>query len=203
MEQTNRQFASMLSAARERLLRHTPEAIASRSGARFENGRIVLETFGTTASLRLPDCQWTPQLSKWHALTLLHYLDLSDGTPPRGVPIPFSQHTDGLVRGAGLDRNAELIIRRELGVLSPQELTRRCESLGGVIVPSNADLCARFFFAPQYPLWLKLWFSYDELPASGRLLLDQSAPHHLTIEDAVTVGSLVLDRLTGAAHWNA
>ena len=34
-----------------------------------------------------------------------------------------------------------------------------------------------------------------------RLLLDESAPHYLTIEDAVTVGSLILDQLTGAQHW--
>jgi len=70
-------------------------------------------------------------------------------------------------------------------------------------VPSNADLCARFDFAPHYPLWLKVWFADEEFPASGRLLLDESAPHHLTIEDAVTLGSLVLDRLTGAQHWSA
>ena len=201
MEQTNRQFASMLSAARERLLRHTPEAIASRSGARFENGRIVLETFGTTASLRLPDCQWTPQLSKWHALTLLHYLDLADGTPLRGEMITFSQYKDGLVRGGGLDRNAELIIRRDLGVLPPEELERRCEALGANFETSNADLCVRFDFAPRYPVWLKVWFGDEEFPASGHLFVDASAPRYLTIEDAVTVGALILDGLTGAGHW--
>lgn len=203
MEQTHRQFAAMLAAARERLSRHTPEDIAARCGARLEDGRIVLETLGQTVLVQLPECELTPRLSSWHTLTLLHYLDLSDGTPPCGTPIPFSQHTDGLVRGAGLDRNAELIIRRDLGVLPQEELKRRCASLGAAFVPSNADFCARFSFAPRYPLWLKVWFSDEELPASGRLLLDQTAPHHLTIEDAVTVGSLILDHLTGAAHWSA
>ena len=37
---------------------------------------------------------------------------------------------------------------------------------------------------------------------AGRLLIDESAPHYLTIEDAVTAGSLILDALTGAQHWN-
>ena len=36
---------------------------------------------------------------------------------------------------------------------------------------------------------------------AGRLLFDESAPKYLTIEDAVTVGSLILDCLTGAQHW--
>ena len=104
-------------------------------------------------------------------------------------------------RRAGLDRNAELIVRRDLGILPPEELERRCRSLGAELLPSNADFCARFDFAPRYPIWLKVWFADEEFPASGRLLLDESAPHYLTIEDAVTVGSLILDQLTGAQHW--
>lgn len=57
-------------------------------------------------------------------------------------------------------------------------------------------------FLPRCSLWLKVWFADDELPPSGRLLIDESAPHYLTIEDAVTAGSLILDALTGAQHWN-
>ena len=105
------------------------------------------------------------------------------------------------MRGGGLDRNAELIVRRDLGILPPEELERRCRSLGAELLPSNADFCARFDFAPRYPIWLKVWFADEEFLASGRLLLDESAPHYLTIEDAVTVGSLILDQLTGAQHW--
>ena len=106
------------------------------------------------------------------------------------------------MRGGGLDRNAELIVRRDLGVLPPEELARRCLSMGAELLPSNADFCARFSFLPRCSLWLKVWFADDELPPSGRLLIDESAPHYLTIEDAVTAGSLILDALTGAQHWN-
>ena len=35
----------------------------------------------------------------------------------------------------------------------------------------------------------------DEFDASGRLLLNGSADHYLTIEDAVTAGSILLDAL--------
>lgn len=105
------------------------------------------------------------------------------------------------MRGSGLDRNAELIVRRDLGVLPPEELTQRCKAIGAELLPTNADFCARFDFAPRYPMWLKIWFADEEFPASGRLLLDESAPHYLTIEDAVTAASLILDRLTQANHW--
>lgn len=197
----NRQFERMLEAARSRLLRHVPEEIPEKAGVRYENGVFWVRTLGRRVEIQWPAGKITPPVSKWHTLTLLHYLDLADGTPLSGRTITFSQYKDGLVRGGGLDRNTELIVRRDLGVLPREELARRCETLGAELLPSNADFCARFDFAPQYPVWLKVWFADEEFPTSGRLLVDESAPNYLTIEDAVTVGSLILDCLTGAQHW--
>ena len=197
----NRQFELMLEAARSRLLRHVPEEISEKAGVRYENGVFWVRTLGRRVEIQWPAGKITPPVSKWHALTLLHYLDLADGTPLTGKTITFSQYKDGLVRGGGLDRNAELIVRLDLGVLPREELARRCETLGAELLPSNADFCARFDFAPRYPVWLKVWFADEEFPASGRLLVDESAPSYLTIEDAVTVGALILDELTGAQHW--
>ena len=197
----NRQFERMLEAARSRLLRHVPEEISEKAGVRYENGAFWVRTLGRCVEVQWPAGKITPPVSKWHTLTLLHYLDLADGTPLTGRTITFSQYKDGLVRGGGLDRNTELIVRRDLGVLPREELARRCETLGAELLPSNADFCARFDFAPRYPVWLKVWFADEEFPASGRLLVDESAPNYLTIEDAVTVGSLILDCLTGAQHW--
>lgn len=197
----NRQFEAMLSVARERLAQHEPEEIAQNAGVPYADGTFWIPTLGQTVSVRLPQCAIQPPLSMWHTLALLHYLDLADGTQPGGSQIPFSRYRDGLIRGGGLDHDAELIIQHDLGVLRPEEMERRCKALGAEILKSNADFCARFDFAPYYPVWLKVWFADDEFPASGRLLVDETAPHHLTIEDAVTVGFLILDHLTGARHW--
>lgn len=196
------QFDRMMEVARERLARHAPEELAQRAGVEYADGAFIVSTLGKTVRVCLPECVVTPPLPNWHTLTLLHYLDLADGVPPSGCMISFSQYKDGLVRGGGLDRNAELIVRRDLGVLPPEELARRCLSMGAELLPSNADFCAHFSFLPRCSLWLKVWFADDELPPSGRLLIDESAPHYLTIEDAVTAGSLILDALTGAQHWN-
>ena len=197
----NRQFELMLEAVRSRLLRHVPEEISEKAGVRYENGVFWVRTLGRRVEIQWPAGKITPPVSTWHTLTLLHYLDLADGTPLTGRTITFSQYKDGLVRGGGLDRNTELIVRRDLGVLPREELAPRCEALGAELLPSNADFCARFDFAPRYPVWLKVWFADEEFPASGRLLVDESAPSYLTIEDAVTVGALILDELTGAQHW--
>lgn len=198
----NRQYETMLAAAQARLAQHTAEDIARNAGAVYTNGVLSVRTFGQAVTVHLPDCTVQPALSQWHTLTLLHYLDLADGTPPSGTTISFSQYRDGLIRGGGLDRNAELIVRRALGMLRPEELERRCRALGAEISESNADFCAQFNFAPCYPVWLKIWFADEDFPASGRLLVDETAPHHLTIEDAVTVGEMLLDQLTGAQHWS-
>ncbi len=191
----------MMQTAQERLLRHVPEEISEKAGVRYENGVFWVRTLGRRVEIQWPAGKITPPVSTWHTLTLLHYLDLADGTPLTGRTITFSQYKDGLVRGGGLDRNTELIVRRDLGVLPREELARRCETLGAELLPSNADFCARFDFAPRYPVWLKVWFADEEFPTSGRILVDESAPNYLTIEDAVTVGSLILDCLTGAQHW--
>ena len=119
MEKEDRQFENMRIVARERLLRHTPQEVSRKAGVRYEDGMYLVDTLGKTVSVRLPDCTVLPQLSNWHTLTLLHYLDLADGATPSGRMISFSQYKDGLVRGGGLDRNAELIVRRDLGVLPP------------------------------------------------------------------------------------
>ena len=197
----NRQFARMMQTAQERLLRHVPEEISEKAGVRYENGVFWVRTLGRRVEIQWPAGKITPPVSTWHTLTLLHYLDLADGAAFTGRTITFSQYKDGLVRGSGFDRNAELIVRRELGVLPPAELARRCRALGAELLASNADFCARFPFAPRYPVWLKIWFADEDFPASGHLFVEESAPHFLSIEDAVTVGSLILDQLTGAQHW--
>lgn len=196
MERSHRQFESMLAVARERLSRHTPEELAHRAAVTCVPGGVEVESFGRRVHFSLPDCTAAPTLDMWHALTLLHYLDLADGTALSGRMMAFSQYQDGMVRGGGFDRHVEQIIRHRLGGLPPHELRRRCLALGGEELASNADLCVCFHFAPRYPLWLRLWYADEEFPASGRLFLDECAAHYLTVEDAVTVGDVLLKQLT-------
>lgn len=70
-----------------------------------------------------------------------------------------------------------------------------CKELGAEFIESNADLCAVFSYLPLYPVTLKIWFADDEFPATGRLFLDKNADCHLTVEDAVTVGEVILKSL--------
>jgi len=98
-----------------------------------------------------------------------------------------------------MDRLAERKCREVLGAMDPAELSRRCGAMGGRSLASNADLCCEIPFLPRMPVTLKLWYADEEMPASGRLLLDRCADHYLTIEDAVMLGEMILEALTGGA----
>lgn len=195
MENKNQMFSNMHRAALRWLRDRSPEEISRRANVSYDGVAFHLKSLGQDISVTYPDYHMDTQLHQWHVLTILHYLSNADGTPLSGDLISFARHKNGLVRGGGFDRNVERIIRDRLGILSEEELLRRIYSLGGEIISGNADICASFSYLPNYPVYLKIWFADDEFPASGRMLLDASAEHYLTIEDAVTIGEMILERL--------
>ena len=101
----------------------------------------------------------------------------------------------GMVRGGGIDRRCELAIQKRKN-LGEDTLTMICKSIGGEPVDSNADAAYRIPFLPNFPVTLKIWLPDEDFPASGRLLLDSSADHYLTVEDAVTVAEILLEKIT-------
>lgn len=195
MAESNRMYQEMRRAALERLAGRDVRDIEARARAPFRDGAFRLTTLGREVSVRYPGYEISPALGLWHNLILMHYLDLADGTPLAGRQIPFAAQKDGMVRGGGFDREAEKMIQSSLGRLDPEELRARCRALGGQFLPSNADLCVEFPFLPMYPVYLKIWFADDEFDASGRMFLDASAEHYLSVEDSVTVGSVILEHL--------
>ena len=72
---------------------------------------------------------------------------------------------------------------------------KRCAAFCGKEKKTDADYCVELPFLPMYPVTLNYWQADEDFPASGRLMLDASAEHYLTIEDAVTVGQLLLQML--------
>lgn len=188
-------FTEMMKAARNWLLGRDPMEIAEEAGVSFDGTAFRFESLGRTVMVTYPEYTVVPQLEEWWTMVILHYLKLADGTPLTGKPISFAQQRDGMVRGGGFDRTVEMQVQTYWGTLPIEELERKCGALGGRILKSNADLCAEFPFLPRYPVTLKLWLADDEFPASGRLLLDSSAEHYLTIEDSVTVGNILLQKL--------
>lgn len=193
----NRMFAQMLAAARERLRGRDPQTIALKTGIEYDAKEKVFHLLCLGDELRIsyPHYDVQPEPDGWRKLLILHYMDLADGTPLLGQLAGFSQMKDGLVRGSGFDRRFEETLQQIMRRITAEELEKRCRAMGGLIQDGNADLNVILPFLPRIPLTLKIWMADDEFDASGRLMADASIDHYLTIEDAVTVGEVILERL--------
>lgn len=197
METQNRAFLEMLRPAKERLVNRNPADLAAATQIEYqdETSEFRLCSLGREITVHYPEYHVTPELNEWHCLLLLHYMDMADGTPLDTSQVTFGALKNGMVRGGGFDRQCEDTIRNIIGKKDPQEIQKACRELGADIIPYNADLCAVFPFFPRYPVTLNIWFADEEFEASGRMLLNASADHYLSVEDAVTVGSLILEEL--------
>ena len=193
----NQMFSQMLAAAHKRLAGRDPAEIAQRTGIEYDinAGLFRLQSLNAELCVSWPELEIAPVLDGWHQLLILHYLDLADSTPVCGREISFAQMRDGMVRGGGFDRRCEDFIGLLMQQIDETQLTARCIALGGVLFDSNSDFACRFPFLPNWPLILKIWFADDEFDASGRIMVDASADHYLTIEDAVTAGEILLKLL--------
>ena len=190
-------FEEMLLSAKQRLEGRDPEELAKNSGVVFdaEKNLLVVKSLNEEIEIRLPEYSFVQEVEEWQQLVLLHYLDLGDGTPASEELITFGNLKDGLIRGTKFDRTLVQGLEKFLKGKTEKELCTICEELGGEQVKSNADICMKFDFLPNYPLWLKIWLADEEFEASGKLLLSKSADHYLTVEDAVIVGEIFLTKL--------
>lgn len=193
----NRMFEEMLLSAKQRLEGRDPEELAKNSGAVFdtEKNLLVVKSLNEEIEIRLPEYTFVQEVEEWQQLVLLHYLDLGDGTLASEELITFGNLKDGLIRGTKFDHTLVQGLEKFLKGKTEKELCTICEELGGEQVKSNADICMKFDFLPNYPLWLKIWLADEEFEASGKLLLSKSADHYLTVEDAVIVGEIFLTKL--------
>ena len=192
IKQKNRAFQEMLQAAVKRLQNRSGEEIAAKSGAVFHSSRNVLEimSFYETIEIQLPEFYINSDIDEWHYLTLLHYLDMADGTEGSQKLITFGNLKDGLIRGTKFDRTAEQKLEKLLQDKDPEKIQKACKNLGAEFTETKADLCAVFPVLPRYPVTLKIWFADEEFPASGKIFLQDHADHYLSVEDAVTVGEI-------------
>ena len=192
---SNQMFSQMNQAALARLKDRDPREIARNAGVHYDEESQVyhIPTMGMEVTVSYPEYHFTPEIPGWHRLVILHYLDLADGFALTGKEIPFGQMRSGMVRGGGIDDRCELAIQN---LKNLNEDTRICKNIGGEPIISNADVAYRIPFLPRFPVTLKIWLPDEDFPASGRLLLDSSADHYLSIEDAVTVAEILLEKIT-------
>ena len=193
----NRAYGEMLMAAREMLDGKNPAAIAARSGCTY-NGKtqsFTAECFGRSVEIYLPEYNAVPETDGWIHLIMLHYLACSDGEPVSEELMAFGGCTGGLIRGTKFDLTAEGQLSEMLSGRTAEQIKAALEAAGGQLVHGRGDISARIPFLPRYPVTVNIWLADEEFPASGKMLLSKSADHYLTVEDAVTVGEIIIRRI--------
>ncbi len=188
-------FYEMYLAAKGMLSGKDPGQIAANAGIAFADNAFSVPSLGKLYHISYPDYSCQEPIMDWHCLVLLHYLNLADGTPVTGEAMPMADMPAGLVRGTKYDRTAAETLTAFLKGKTEKQVKESIQGLGGVFIPGKADLNMMLPFLPGFPLYLNIWFADEEFPPSARLLVDKSAGHYLTIEDAVSVGEVVLAQL--------
>lgn len=196
-QQKNRMFMEMKKAAWKRLKGCEPKKIQEMAGMMFEETKsaFYVNSLGKKVRINYPGFEIEGAFNEWHELVLLHYLEMADGTPLSKKTITYGELPQGMVRGGRFDRESERILGQCLDKKPIQKIEEISRMLGADIVEAKADFSAVFWFLPRYPITMNFWFSDDEFPASGKLLLDSSAAHYLSVEDAVTAGTILLEVL--------
>ena len=190
----NRAINEMYIAAKKRLEGKNPIEIAKNSGAEFDEEKSILKIKSLDAifELEYPTYDMKEKRDDWQILTLLHYLDLADNTPILSKQIKFGELKDGLIRGARFDKTVEVELERFLKNKDEKQVIEVFKSLDAKFIDSKADLSAVFYIYPYYPVTISIWFEDEEFPPTGKMFLDKTADHYLTIEDAVGVGELMI-----------
>lgn len=190
----NRAFNEMYIVAKKRLEGKSPIEIAKNSGAEFDEEKSILKIKSLDAifELEYPTYDMKEKRDDWQILTLLHYLDLADNTSILSKQIKFGELKDGLIRGARFDKTVEAELERFLKNKDEKQVIEVFKSLDAEFIDSKADLSAVFYIYPYYPVTISVWFEDEEFPPTGKMFLDKTADHYLTIEDAVGVGELMI-----------
>lgn len=193
----SRQYRLMLAAAAERLAALDPGDAAQKAGGVYDSEKkiVTIDFLKTSVNVSWPDGATEPELKMWETLVLLHYLASADGVLPGGKLMSFASLNDGMVRGHGFDSSSGQDMQRMFHGKSEEEIRSALLAVPGKEADGRGDFSVRYEFLPHFPILVNVWFADDEFPATGKMLLDEAASHYLSVEDCVTAGEILLERM--------
>ena len=195
--QQDRAYREMLKPVIEWLSGKDVKELAELSGgtaAEDESG-IFIRTLNEKVKVCLPDCSFEPEVENWQSLVLLHYLNNAKGAYPTGEWISFEAMKDGLIRGTKFVRSSSEWFQRFLRGKTLEEVRAVCMELGGKEIEGRGDYSCILPFLPYFPVLLNIWEADEDFEATGKMLVDKTADYYLSIEDAVTAGEIIHNRL--------
>lgn len=184
--------------ALRRLSVANPQALASKSGAEYAQGRLYLSFFHRPFQVLFPQGEVQevghpspPPL--WLQVTLLHYLLTADGAPVADRWIAFRELPGGYALLGNFEMNTLAPLVAALG-RDPEGFRRAALALGGHPL-GLGDVSFRFLAFPHLPMGCVLWTGDEETPPSVNLVFDAAAPHYLPTEDLAALAEYLSQAL--------
>jgi hypothetical protein len=174
-----------------------PYRLAQRTGARYHQadegkGEFSLSWWGQGVILTFPDFELrlagsSQALPSYQQAMLLYYFTTSDGIPPAGEWISFSDLPDGRFYNAAFQGYTGKLVAQTFGN-NLVAFRQAAEGLGGVSL-AFGDAAYAFQALPHLALSAVYWRGDEEFTPFCQILFDAAASHHLPTDACAVLGS--------------
>lgn len=187
-----------------------PESLAVRAGASFLNlgpgrGEIHLSLLGRPVLATYPDFRALTSsgesLPVFKQALLFYYLLATDGIPPSGEWIAFSELPEGRVYASAFEGYTGTALANRF-LLDIESFRVACHASGGLSSPLG-DAGFHFEALPRLPLAVAYHLGDDEFPSTCKILFDANASHHLPTEACAILGNMLAQQILRAASSGA
>lgn len=173
----------------------SPFVLAAKSGCDYDGRFFKIPFFNREYRLSFPEAEAEGlHLPQWLRLVFLHYLTNSSGVPISGEWITY-RYLPGaqLFEGRFYNMAVRPLVRTFGHDL--EGFKKACEALGGTFMDRLGDAAFRFMALPKFPMACIIYKGDEEVPPSGNILFDASAPHYLSTEEAAYLGEYLVESL--------
>lgn len=183
---------------RQVLVGRKTAVLAANAGADLIENRLRLRVWGKMVVITTPDfaarsSETGQELDMMAQGLLAYYLVTSDGTPPAGSWIAFTELPDGRFYTHAFQGYTGNKLVRMFGN-DVDGFRETAVALGGQVV-NFADIAVRFQALPKVPVLIAGWKGDEDFPPSYKVLFDAHAHHHLPTDACAIIGSMLTQRL--------
>ena len=194
-ETTDEKLLPGIRKSREILAGIPAHELIEKSGARCEDGRLLLDAFFQTFEIE-PET-FSIKNTRGEAESLLFqsialkYLVTSDGTPPSGKLIHFRELPGGANYASAFQGYAPNSLARHFG----QEIhnfSETCRKIGGAPVDFG-DAAYAFDVFPRIRITVIYHLGEEMFPSGASLLFDSNVSHYMVTDGLATIGKKLVD----------
>ena len=180
-------YTNAVNLGKEALEKLDPQEVCANSGVMWDDGEYIIPWMGE--SVRFNDGKIEEQIIWYHYLTAKGPRDMKGGY------ITYKQVPGGAIYNDNFIKRAVKPMVKAFSY-DLDGFLKRGEMMGGWQIPMG-HMAFTLKLLPYVPLTYVIWQGDDEVPASGNILYDETAPEWLCAEDLVVVASLPVYKMFG------